>query len=158
MTNRGFLTIAIDAVALVALVASGLFVAANWSTLPDVVPIHFGLTGQPDGFGNKIWLAAMPAIGLGMFLMMTLARRYPQMSNLPWKITDANREVQYALIKRLLTWIKLETSLMFAYLVYTMTLVAQGLATGIDSLVMCGFVAAMIATVVTFLVRGYRLR
>ena len=41
------------------------------STLPDLVPVHWGVSGQPDGFGSPssfIWTMAL--IGLGIIILM----------------------------------------------------------------------------------------
>ena len=43
-----------------AVVALGVLVAATWSTLPGTVPTHWGLDGQPDGFGTPTVCRGLP--------------------------------------------------------------------------------------------------
>ena len=31
----------------------GVYLAAMWSRIPDIVPTHYGLFGQPDAWGGK---------------------------------------------------------------------------------------------------------
>jgi hypothetical protein len=38
----------------VAVVISVVVIVFNWANLPEVVPIHFGLMGQPDGWGPRL--------------------------------------------------------------------------------------------------------
>lgn len=146
------------------LLAAGAFllgcavVACNWSLLPETVPIHFGLFGQPDGFGSKGWLIAMPVLSAFMYLALSIAQRYPQFSNTPWKITAENREVQYALIRWLLQWLKLEVMVLLAFLQLSMVNVALGLATGLNMTFMIIFLVILFGTIASYMYRGYRSR
>ena len=36
------------------------YLVFNWAALPEVVPIHFGLLGQPDGFAPKLVICGVP--------------------------------------------------------------------------------------------------
>ncbi|MGA1770806.1 MAG: DUF1648 domain-containing protein [Flavobacteriaceae bacterium] len=46
-----------------------------WSDLPEVIPIHYGANGQPDGFGKKstLWVLAIIA---GFFCKMPPTNRH----------------------------------------------------------------------------------
>ncbi len=51
-----------------------IIVIVNYSKLPDTIPIHYGLSGEPDNFGSKIFIFTLPALyiflyfGIGSFL------------------------------------------------------------------------------------------
>ena len=42
-----------EVVALIGLVLPIIYMAAIWSTIPDIVPTHFGLSGQANAWGGK---------------------------------------------------------------------------------------------------------
>lgn len=47
------------------------YLALVWSSLPDEVPLHFGINGEPDRWGSKITLIYLPGLmPLGMYLLM----------------------------------------------------------------------------------------
>jgi hypothetical protein len=55
--------------------------ATHWPDLPSRVPVHFDLTGRPDGFGSKTNLLGLPATAVLLYLGLTVATRYPAYFN-----------------------------------------------------------------------------
>ena len=58
--------------------------AVSWPALPDVIPTHFGLTGEPDAWGEKslaFWFG-LPLMALALVALMdwtaTKVRRRPE--------------------------------------------------------------------------------
>ena len=50
-----------------------LLAAVVWPSAPDRIPVHWGLSGEPDRYGGKIeGLLLIPLITLGVYLMMLL--------------------------------------------------------------------------------------
>lgn len=51
-----------------------IYTASIYSSLPDTIPTHFGLSGEPDSFGNKsnIWLITvlMAVVSAGVYLLL----------------------------------------------------------------------------------------
>jgi uncharacterized membrane protein len=50
-----------------------LFLALFWTELPDQIPLHWNLQGQPDGYGSKfafLGLAALNLLLFGLFLLL----------------------------------------------------------------------------------------
>ncbi len=39
--------------------------------LPPVVPIHFNLKGEPDAYGNKLFLLTFPSVMVGIYVLLT---------------------------------------------------------------------------------------
>ena len=63
-------------VALVAIAIAVIFSIAVYPRLPDLVAIHWGFSGQADGWAPKAWGAfLMPAIALGVFLILSFVTR-----------------------------------------------------------------------------------
>ena len=44
-----------------------IYLLINWSALPDQMPIHFELNGEPNGYGSKMTYIFLP---LGIYLLM----------------------------------------------------------------------------------------
>ena len=51
-----------------------MYAGSIYSSLPDTIPIHFNLSGEADGYGNKnsIWVITllMAAVSAGVYLLM----------------------------------------------------------------------------------------
>lgn len=55
--------------ALVALATMLLWLAATYSTLPDLLPLHFDAQGHPDRIGDRRELLVLPMIGAAVYLV-----------------------------------------------------------------------------------------
>ena len=64
---------------------SGMFVLAAvfWGSAPDLIPVHWGLSGEPDRYGGKFeGLLGIPLLALGLYLfMLVLPRLDPRRDN-----------------------------------------------------------------------------
>lgn len=81
--------------------------------LPETIPVHFNVKGEPDGFGGKWSLFFLPGLTTALLIGLTLLNRYPEIFNYPVKITAENAERQYRLAVRLIRWVNLSLSLIF---------------------------------------------
>lgn len=87
-----------------------------WPVLPARVPTHFGLAGLPDAWGGKESLFILPAVGLFIYLLLTILSRFPHVYNYMCKLHEKNVEQQYRLARSLLLWMKTEIVWLFAYI------------------------------------------
>ena len=47
--------------------------AANWNTVPDRVPVHWGLDGRPNGWGPRgVGLLGLPVVGAFTYLLLLI--------------------------------------------------------------------------------------
>lgn len=119
-----------DLLALVATALSIYVVGSAWAALPDTVPIHFGLTGKPDGFGPKWVIWIVPASSVLLYGAMSFAvwlRSY----NFPWRITEDNREESIGIAQQLMNRLKLFLSVTLLYLNWAVVQVALNRLDGI---------------------------
>ena len=100
----------------------------NYSTLPASIPIHFNASGVADGWGSKEMIWLLPFLTVIMVPGMLLLRRWPWISNVPFKITEENATYQYGLIVRLLGFLACIVSLLFLTIVYDTIRVANGIS------------------------------
>lgn len=69
-----------------------IWLAFSWRRLPEVLPRHFGIDGEPDSYGGKAILVIVPVVALILFLFLSYAEKHPEIWNYPVKVTDENRE------------------------------------------------------------------
>ena len=72
-----------------------LLVASLWSRIPDVVAIHFSLSGEPDSFASKtIGILVIPLTAMAIMLLLTaLSTREPLIFRFP-----AERAYEFLLV------------------------------------------------------------
>jgi uncharacterized membrane protein len=118
------------------LAALGLLALLGLSTyyygqLPEQVPSHFGPDGLPDKYGSKNSLWLLPILGSVIFVLMTYVNRRPDWFNYPVKITDENARSQYTMASRLIRVLKASVTILFAYLVWGIVSVSNGVQEGL---------------------------
>jgi len=89
-----------------------------FNDLPNQIPQHFNASGQVDSYGNRgiIWL--LPAIGLVLYIGMTVLNKFPFAFNYPTKVTNENAKKLYTLGTRTVRLLKVIVVLSFAFLNY----------------------------------------
>lgn len=97
-----------------------------WPELPEHVPRHFGLGGEADAWGGGVWLLPVPAVSLGLLLLLGWLERFPHLFNYPWEITPENARRQYRLARALLEWLAVICTWLFAGLSLDQCRVALG--------------------------------
>jgi hypothetical protein len=66
-----------------------------FNALPGIIPIHFDLSGSPDGYGsrNTIWI--LPGIVTGIVFLFNTLAKYSHKFNYISKINEDNAVKQY---------------------------------------------------------------
>ena len=103
-----------------------IILSLNWNNLPETIPTHFNFKGEADGFGGKGVLVLFPIISIGIYLLMSVAYKWPQYINIPWSLTKENIVRQIKLVWRMLLLLKLAVMLIFTYLTHQMIQIAKG--------------------------------
>ncbi len=101
-------------------IAAFLFFLAIWllpvlmfQSLPETIPTHYNLKGEIDDWGSKTTIFILPAIGLVLFIGLTVLNKYPHIFNYPSEITEENALQQYSMATRWIRIIKLIVVLLF---------------------------------------------
>ncbi|MEG3904851.1 MULTISPECIES: DUF1648 domain-containing protein [unclassified Microcoleus] len=118
--------LAVELLAAIALLLAVLLIVKFWAVLPDRIPIHFGLGGLADAWGDKVTIWIVPAVAAIIFAVLTAISRYPHTFNYPVRITSENAHRQYLLARGLLVWLKAEICWLLAFVVRQQILVALG--------------------------------
>ena len=102
----------------------------HWAELPARIPTHFGASGHPDGWGDKSRLLLLPLTAIGIYIVLTLCSRYPQLINIPMPVNRDLPEVQ-RLLQSMMILLKAVLLLTFFYLVLANMRTAVGHAAGL---------------------------
>ena len=130
--------------------------------LPQKVPTHFDISGQPNAWGPPGFLWFLPCVAAGLYLMLTVLgnirfRRF----NLPVPVTEANiRFIQDRTIL-MVAWIKCEVLCLLAYLEWAIVRSTREGTFQLSPLFLPVFLAAIFITVgwnLTVLIRGAKER
>lgn len=85
----------LNGLALLLLIGQVGLIMGYYSHLPETIPVHFGLNGQPDRWGSRASLFVAPAISTFMFLLFWAIRQVPaEYYNMSVPLTSENQERQ----------------------------------------------------------------
>lgn len=129
--------------ALAAFLAVPVLILTNYNSLPARIAIHFGLSGKPDGYGDKGILWVMAIAATIVYLLTAAAPFYPHLMNVPEPRTPKKIGAAIGMIRIL----KLETSVFIAALVWMMIETARGNAEGIGIVFPLGFTVCLLGTI-----------
>jgi len=155
---RSTLDTAIDIAALAGILLTIILLITKWAALPDVIPIHFDISGKPDSTGSKLTILLFPAIGILIYAMLTVLNRFPHTFNYPVPITEANAYRQYQIAVGLIRWLKLELVWEFAFIEWQIILAASGKALGLNVAFLLIILLVVFGTVGYYLWQAYQNR
>lgn len=89
------------------------YTIVHYTTLPEIIPTHFGAQGKPDGYGEKWMILSLPVIGTILYMGLTLASYYPHTFNYMVTITEKNAVKQYTIAKKMIRIMKVSLILVF---------------------------------------------
>jgi uncharacterized membrane protein len=151
-------SIASELAAAIAILLAILIIVHFWAVLPDRIPIHFGFSGQPDAWGDKMMIWLLPTVAAILFVVLAAVSRYPHTFNYPVRITDENARRQYLLARGFLVGLKAEICWLFAFVVRQQILVALGNAQSFSMEFVLGTIVLIFGTVGVYLLRAYLAR
>ncbi|AFY81353.1 DUF1648 domain-containing protein [Oscillatoria acuminata] len=150
------LEIILEITALLGVVASLAIGLYYWQNLPGSVPLHFGITGEPDLWGPKLTFWLIPAIGVISYLSMTLTNFFPNTFNYPVPITPENIQNQYKIARKLLLWMKAELMGIILWIEWETIRVAMKKSPNLSIFYLLGFLGLLFLTIGFYLRQSYR--
>jgi len=86
---------------------------------PEVVPMHYNIHGEVDGYGgSKAVLIILPIINILTYAVLTILNKYPHIFNFPTAVTEENAFFLYKSSTRMVRQLKLLIALLIAFLVW----------------------------------------
>lgn len=110
--------IILEVVGWCALLAIWIFTLLNYSKLPDIIPIHYNMAGEADGFGRKANILTLPLLATVLFIGMNVLVRFPHIFNYPTRITADNALRQYTNATRMMRYLNLTTTVLFGLITF----------------------------------------
>jgi len=134
-----------EVLAVLGIIVNALILYYYWPALPDVIPTHFGISGEADGWGSKNTLFLLVGTNVGLYVMMTVLNFFPHTFNYLVEITEKNARAQYANARLMMNFMKVELVYLFAYVTWGTVQAALGNASGLDDRIM--IIAIIVITV-----------
>lgn len=148
--------IAFEALAFAGLLCFAYLLWHYWPLLPEIIPTHFGIGGQPDGWGSKRGLIIDIVVIVMLYVSLSLVTRIPHKMNYPWPITEENAAWQYRIARMVMRWLKVVLTWLMVYTDWITIRVAFGQAQ--RETLMFPLLAVMLSGAIVLLVIGYRHR
>jgi hypothetical protein len=142
----------------VAIIAPLVYLALNWSAMPDSVPSHFGINGQPDAWGPRWHLFLLPAFAVLIVALLSVGKRFSNRFRYPVAVTAENHERQRRLGLELLDELRLVVAILLGYMSIQQMRTALNLANGLGVGIMIVLVAAVFGTIGVYYARAVRAR
>jgi di/tricarboxylate transporter len=155
-TPRSTLDWILEFVSAVALVAAAADVAMHWNMLPDRIPTHFGISGDPNGWGGKNMILVLLAVTLVMAITLTVAENYQRLINIPISMDRESPQVR-RLLRSMVIVLKAVITLIFVWIVDLTMRTAMGEANGLGPAFLPVFLGATFVPMVYYLVKLKRL-
>lgn len=116
-----------------------------YGQLPSEIPHHFNGLGEPDSWGDKSIIFALPGTALFLYVLMTLLPKSPtNLNNSFVRITKENEDVQFQLVREQLRIIKLLCIVLMGYLTWGSVQAALGNIETLSPAILYGFIALML--------------
>ena len=119
--------------------------------LPDRIPTHFDLNGNPNGWGSPSSLIFLPILSLVLFVFLRVIARFPSNFNFPVEVTEANRERLQALAMDLLAWVRAEVVCVFGLVQWMVSHLARHPEPATYSVIIFAPAGMILATVVWYI-------
>jgi uncharacterized membrane protein len=145
-------------VALIGLLTPCAYLWKHWQSIPAVLPIHYDLQGQPNGFAAKgaIWM--LVGLSIFMYLFLLVIAKFERYFNLPRPVGDPDRARYEALARELVAWLRLEIAWVFAFVVLQTVRAANGDSRGLGELFTPVVVAILLLTCAAFVWRMHAIK
>lgn len=145
-----FLDYLLEIVSLACLMGIIILFLLYWIKFPNIIPIHYNISGEADSFGSKWILLILPIAGIFTYFGMTFLNKYPHIFNFPVEVTDQNVFQLYKIGKRTILSLKTVISLMLLYICFAQVLTFVFQRTGMLSVVIILFFVVVVILIPIF--------
>ncbi len=106
----------LEAISLIIITLSWLYLLLNFVDIPETIPVHFNLYGEPDRFGDKSELLTVQYVGTALYVLLLVLGFFPQFHNIPATLSVVNTDEKRMYSARMLRSIKVIITLIFLVL------------------------------------------
>lgn len=144
-------------------IASWMIVIYYWDKLPQVIPVHFGVSGQADNWADKsfFYVFLMPLLQSIMLISFVFLYYKPQYSSMPttmWLMTldKKHRNHAFELIRTMLAGVSLWVGILLTYIIYGMNVSALDNDLGLSPLFLVILVGLMLIWLAIWNIKVYK--
>lgn len=137
------------------LITVGIILSAIFYTdLPETIPTHFNINGEPDSFGNKTNILFLIGTWLITYIALALSPRWPNLINYPFTLKPETEKQHYQNAFLMIRTLNLVSTLLIGSIIYGTFQNALGHADGLGvySVISLGLVFISLAI---FVLRGW---
>ncbi len=147
-----------EAAAAVVVIGLWTYVIMEYNSLPDQIPAHFDLEGNPTRYDTKniIWL--IPCMVTLMHVVITIVSSIPHKHNYLVEITEENAFAQYQLSARLTRTMKLSVALVFFMIVWEMAQAGHNRPLELGSMSIVVMMGLIMAPIIFFVSKALTMR
>jgi uncharacterized membrane protein len=146
----------LEAVSAVTLAAAIGDVALHWRILPQRIPIHFGASGDPNGWGDKNMLLLLLSSTIGMAILLTIAETRQRLINVPLNVDRDSPQVR-SILRSMAIVMKAVIILAFFWITDATMRTALGEAHGLGRAFLPLFLGGTLAPAIYYAVKLKRL-
>jgi hypothetical protein len=130
--------------------------------LNDVIPVHFNIYGEADGWGNRNTLCVIPLIAVIMYILLSGVEKYYKKFNYPVNpVKFKNEKITNTLYRmgiRLIRHLKLFAIMFFCYLSNVMFEVAVNKDDRLNMLALYLWLVGVLIMLLFFAIKMFRLK
>lgn len=119
----------------------------------DIIPIHYNIAGEIDGWGNRSFLWILPLIAFVIYIGFSFIERNYKRFNRPFKVSANNLATVYRLGVRLMRHLKLFCMFIFTYINNSSYAIATGEGNGLNKYIMMPLVGAILITSIVYYIK-----
>lgn len=97
-------------------IGTAIFLIVIWGSLPEKIPTHFNTLGEADGYGSPSNLILIFVVMVILSLMLFAITLFPNIWNMPGKITENNSCRAYNYMRSMLCSLSLILASTFSYM------------------------------------------
>ena len=127
-------------------------VISSYSSLPEIVPKHYGFSGKPDAYGDKINILLLPSVGTVLFILLYVLTYFPHTFNYPLKITEKNVVSVYKSATRFIRILNLYLIFVFFVISYHSLEIAQQKAKALGVVTVPMLIIGLLVLIISFVV------
>jgi len=104
------------------------FLAKYYPGMPERIPIHFGVSGKPDGWGGKETLLINPFLGTLIYIGMWLLIKYPHIYGYTVNIYEEKARIKYLRERKFIGYIRNFMVILITYIEWKSIKAALGIS------------------------------
>lgn len=156
--NLKFYDKLIEGICLISLLIIWFIVIFEYRYLPEIIPIHFDISGQADRFGDKANIFVLPLITTILCLSISIANQYPHIFHSPKVIVKENVLEHYTNSSKMLRYLKLTVVLILGHLNYKIIEKAKGNIHHLGNWYLPLTLTIILLPLIYFIIRSFKIK